>query len=177
MTLMLIFKSLTIAQAIGRYLGIIDSVSSDMKKLLHQSFNSALINLEYAKSASSKDNQLAYIKQAKDEFIRSLPIETDENLVSAYFGLAMCQYYLNDKVNAENTLRQISNISLSKSERNKAIALDTIIPDDIISPAIIPFPIRGLFKISARFYGIKGTHELARENSLEEYKQKVFKEL
>ena len=176
MNLILIFRALTIAQAIGKYFGIIDSVSSDVKKLLHQSFNSAIKNLEYAKSATSIQNQLDYIKQAKDEFIRALTTETDENLVSAYLGLAMCQYYLNDKINAENTLRQINNISLSKAERNKAIAIDTIIPDDIIFSPIIPFPTTPLSRITARFYGIKGTHELKRENSLKEYKQKILGE-
>ncbi len=168
----LIFRALTIAQAIGKYFGIIDSVSSDVKKLLHQSFNSAIKNLEYAKSATSIQNQLDYIKQAKDEFIRALTTETDENLVSTYLGLAMCQYYLDDKINAENTLRQINNISLSRSERNRAIALDAIIPDDIIfSPIITP-----ISRITERFYGIKGTHELKRENSLKEYKQKILGE-
>ena len=47
-----IFKAASIAESIAAYLGVVDSVSADIKKLLHQPFKSALINLKYAKDAS-----------------------------------------------------------------------------------------------------------------------------
>ena len=78
-----IFKAASITESIAAYMGVIDSVSSNMKKLLQQSFKSALMNLEYAKNASNSTIRDNYIKQATNEFIRAIAVEENENLVSA----------------------------------------------------------------------------------------------
>ena len=44
----MIFKSAAVLQSIATYLGIIESVSEDVKKLLHQSFVSATELLRFA---------------------------------------------------------------------------------------------------------------------------------
>lgn len=119
-----IFKAASMAESIAAYLGVVDSVSADIKKLLHQPFKSALINLKYAKDASNSTTCENYIKQAINEFIRAITVEENENLVSAYLGLSMCQYTLGDFINAKTTLKKISSVNLSKTERAKVIAYD-----------------------------------------------------
>lgn len=101
-----IFKAASIAESIAAYLGVVDSVSANIKKLLHQSFKSALINLKDAKDASNSNTCESYFKQAINEFIRAIAVEENENLVSAYLGLSICQYTLVDLINAKTTLKK-----------------------------------------------------------------------
>ena len=51
MDVTIIFKATSILKSIAAYLGIIDSLSADVKKLLHQPLKSAIQNLEYAKNS------------------------------------------------------------------------------------------------------------------------------
>ena len=171
-----IFKAASIAESIAAYLGVIDSVSSDMKKLLHQSFKSALMNLEYAKNAFNSSICERYIKQATNEFIRAIAVEEDENLVSAYLGLSMCQYMLGDSTNAKATLQEIQLVKLSKKERAKAIAYDVsgvAVVDHISSHLPHAILCRGLI----RTFGSKGFSELERERVLNSYKENSIKGL
>lgn len=117
-----IFKAITVGQAIAAYFDFIETTSSDVKKLLHQSLGSAIHNLECAQNTSDI-LQSDYIKQAQDEFIRAIKVEQNESLISAYVGLAMCQYYRGDISNAAESLRQAKQVSLSKSEIVKKIAI------------------------------------------------------
>lgn len=161
----MIFKTAAAAIAITRYLGIIDSVDPSIRKLLHQAFNSARMNLEYARDAKPGKLQNDYIKQAKTEFINAMAVEQDENLVSAHIGLAMCQHLLNDTFNAIKTIQKISEIQLSDAEVNKAIAKDALL---VFNP-IIGFCI---LKIKGEL--IKGNHLYLRSQALIEYKNKAL---
>lgn len=106
---------------IAEYFGLIQGVDTKVTKLLHQSFNSAKSNLEYALSASGQ-NQIDYIKQAKNEFNQATQVEENENKILALVGLSMCQFLLGDKENATVTYNKIESVNLSNSERNKCIA-------------------------------------------------------
>lgn len=130
METVLIFKSLTIVQSIAAYLGLIDSASADVKKLLHQSFLSAIRNLNYARNTTNPANLQDYIREAKNKFIESIAVEKDENLISSYIGLAMCQYALGDIQNAQSTLQEIGRVELSLSAKTRAAAFGGM----IISP-------------------------------------------
>lgn len=123
MEAVVIFQAATISKSIASYLGFIDSVSSDVKKLLHQSFESGIKNLEYAQSASEA-NQKLYIQKALGDFISASSVEKDENLISSYLGIAMCQYLLGDITNARISLHKISSVTLSKLATTKAAAVD-----------------------------------------------------
>ena len=171
MDLTIIFKATSILKSIAAYLGIIDNIPADVKKLLHQSFLSAIQNLDFAKNSNS-ENQSDYLKTAKREFINAISVEENENLVSSYLGLAMCQFLLGDKDNAHNTLSKISSVQLSTSERNKAIALDISGINDIVLGRVAPLPMiwRGVKRVS----GTKGSYEISRESSLEEYKKSAL---
>lgn len=174
MEAVVIFKAVSISKSIASYLGFIDSVSSDVKKLLHQSFESGKRNLEYAQTASEA-NQKLYIQKALGDFISAQSVENDENRISSYLGTALCQYLLGDIANARKSLEQISTVILSKSEITKAAALDLafgkkdgIIASDVIGPWGIMQ--RGI----KRAFGKRGNREKSRILSFEEYKRKAL---
>lgn len=115
-----IFATANVTKSIAAYLGLIDNISSDVKKLLHQAFKSAVLNLDYAKTSSGK-MQLDYIQTAREKFTDAISVEENENLILSYVGLGMCQYHLGDIYNAKLTLKQINNIELTSTERIKCI--------------------------------------------------------
>lgn len=173
-----IFKAFTISKSIASYLGLIDSVSSDVKKLLHQSFESGKRNLEYAQVASVEIQKL-YVQKALSDFINAQSVEKDENLISSYLGTAMCQYILGDIANARISLNKISTVSLSTSEKTKAIAADiTFGKEGVIldhKPDLLGlggFLLRGVM----RSFGQKGYREMFRLAAFEEYKSKALQE-
>lgn len=173
-----IFKAASIAESIAAYLGVVDSVSADIKKLLHQSLKRALINLKYAKDASNSNTCESYIKQAINEFIRAIAVEENENLVSAYLGLSMCQYTLGDLINAKTTLKKISSVNLSKTERAKVIAYDVSGYSEVFDYNIPnPLPQAAVWRGIKRSFGHKGASELRRENALNSYKENAIKGL
>lgn len=119
MTPSLIFGSINLTKAIAAYFGLINSVDSNVQKLLHQAFKSAIQNLEYAESAIEQ-NKMEYIRIARERFIDAIAVEENENLISAYVGLAMCQFYLGDIYNAKTTLTKVHDVRLSRSAKNLA---------------------------------------------------------
>lgn len=172
----IIFRAGSIAKTIVAYLGLIDSVASDTKKLLHASFNSGIQNLEYART-SSDENQRQYIRTALNDFIASFSLEKDENLISAYVGASMCQHFLGDQENAKRTLNKIKNVGLSSQAISKCVAKDLVAPRVVVlpgetnpysNPAILgDFMINGV----SRLFGRRGPAEVKRINDFEHYKQ------
>lgn len=135
MTPAAIFGSINLAQSIAGYMGLIESVGGDVKKLLHQSFKSALQNLEYAQTATGQ-NQLDYIRTARERFIDAISVEQNERLISAIVGLAMCQHLLGDDKNVQMTLDRINSVELTLSEKTKSFGLDLLLN---AIPAVGPF--------------------------------------
>lgn len=174
MDVTIIFKATSILKSIAAYLGIIDNLSADVKKLLHQPLKSAIQNLEYAKNSSS-ENQLDYLRTARSKFIDAISVEENENLVSSYLGLAMCQFLLGDKDNAHVTLLKIRTVQLTTAERSKAIASDISGMGGVLdhNPSA-PLPQFMIWRGVKRIFGTKGTNESIRETSLEEYKQSAL---
>lgn len=121
---------------IAEYLGLIEGVNSNLTKLIHQSLRSAISNLEYAKYAEGQ-NQREYILQAKNEFIRAVAVEENEAKVLALVGLSMCQNFLGEINNAKSTMNKISSVELSRSEKAKYYALDTV--RFLSAPMVLPF--------------------------------------
>lgn len=68
MDTMIIFKVATVVQSIANYIGLIDSVSSDVKKPLHQSFRSAVELMNFARN-SNGEHQKEYLRQALVKFV------------------------------------------------------------------------------------------------------------
>ena len=85
----LIFGSINLTKAMVAYfgliIGLINSVDSNVHKLLHQAFKSAIQNLEYAESALEQ-NRMEYVRTARERFIDAIAVEENENLISAYVG-------------------------------------------------------------------------------------------
>lgn len=124
MDALLIFRAANVAKSVAAYFGFIESVSSDVKKLLHQSFKSGVENLRYAENAIG-ENQKHYLRKAQDDFISSFSLERDENLISAHIGAAMCQYLLEDI--AKQTINKIQEIKLSSQEIAVAVTKDILL--------------------------------------------------
>ena len=103
------------ASKIAEYFGLIEGVNTKVTKLLHQAFNSAKANLEYARNATGQ-NQIDYIKQARVEFNQAVAVEENENKILALVGLAMCQYLLGETSNANVTFDRINEVNLTKAE-------------------------------------------------------------
>lgn len=110
-----------VASKIAEYYGLIEGVDTKVTKLLHQAFNSAKANLEYARNATGQ-NQIDYIKQARVEFNQAVAVEENENKILALVGLAMCQYLLGETSNANVTFDKISSVSLTRAEKNRYLA-------------------------------------------------------
>ena len=168
----IIFAFANAGKSIAEYLGLIESINPDIKALLHQSFNSAKMNLEYAKDATS-ENQRDYILQAKNDFIKAITVEKSTDLVTSYLGLAMCQYLLGDITNTRNSLGKIRAVKLSKGERNDAIKAD--IAADIVGPSHNPDPFSTLVGSIKHLFGQKGYCELSTEREFNEYKSECLK--
>ena len=90
-------------------------MNTKVTKLLHQAFNSAKANLEYARNTTGQ-NQIDYIKQARVEFNQAVAVEENENKILALVGLAMCQYLLGETSNANVTFDRINEVNLTKAE-------------------------------------------------------------
>jgi hypothetical protein len=103
------------ASKIAEYFGLIEGVNTKVTKLLHQAFNSAKANLEYARNATGQ-NQIDYIKRARVEFNQAVAVEENENKILALVGLAMCRYLLGETSNANVTFDRINEVNLTKAE-------------------------------------------------------------
>lgn len=112
------------ASKIAEYFGLIEGVNTKVTKLLHQAFNSAKANLEYARNATGQ-NQIDYIKQARVEFNQAVAVEENENKILALVGLAMCQYLLGETDNANTTFNRIKNVNLTRAEKVKYFVMDS----------------------------------------------------
>lgn len=125
MTPAVIFGSINITKSIAEYLGLIESTNSLLNKLVHQAFKAAQANLEHAYN-SSGTIQMDYLRQARNEFNQAVGIEDNEAKIYALLGLAMCQHFLGDEINAKNTMRKIHSVELSRSEKFKYGAMDYV---------------------------------------------------
>ncbi len=112
----IIMDGATIVKTIAAYLGLIDSVSSDLKKLIHQSFRSAIELLNFASNVSGKQ-QKEYLRQALLKFVEATVVEENENLVSSYLGLAMCLHLLGDDMNAKLSMEKLEKVELTFKEQ------------------------------------------------------------
>lgn len=110
---------------IAEFFGLVEGVSTQITKLVHQAFNSAKSNLENARYATGQ-NQLDYIKRAKDCFIDAAVVEENENKILALVGLSMCQYMLGDTINAKRNFNSISDVKLTRAEKAKYAAMDVL---------------------------------------------------
>ncbi len=163
MTIGAVIASMNVAKSIAAYFGLLDTVSSNVSSLVHQSFKSARMNLELARTSNNKWQSEEYVKEARNKFVEAIAVEQDENLVSAYAGLAMCQYLLGDKANARNTIAKIGEVKLSNPQIMKAGA-------------------KGFFKMYFPFGligNILGVYQGAneRKQNFVKYKNKVYLEM
>ena len=126
------------ASKIAEYFGLIEGVNTKVTKLLHQAFNSAKANLEYARNATGQ-NQIDYIKQARVEFNQAVAVEENENKILALTGLAMCQYLLGETFNANVTFDKIKDVVLTRAEVAKYSALNVASIITLGARLLLPF--------------------------------------
>jgi len=162
-----------IASKIAEYFGLIESVSTNVRRLLHQAFNSAKDNLEYAR-ISKGNNQIDYVKRAKDCFVDAIAVEENENKILALVGLSMCQYFLHDIDGAQRSMYRIREVNLSSAEINKFMAMDAVIAGTTRLFPVNYFVFKVVSKMMAKhdFDDISLLHK--RESELEDMKKKAI---
>lgn len=159
---------------IAEYFGLIESVSSDVKKLLHKDFQSAITSLQYAMNAADNEHKRVNLLDARKSFLEATSVEENENLVSALAGLAMCQQLLGDYRNAEITLSKINAVELTTAKKVQAVGKE--FAKEALKNMFIPG--RQLFKMAKTIMGqepeeIKALK--ARQEQFQLYKQNVLK--
>lgn len=123
---------------------------------------SAVQNLNYATTASGT-NQMEYIRRAKDLFIDAISVEENENLISSYVGLAMCQHLLGDFQNSSMTIERIKDVKLTLSEKSKAVSK--------IALKISTWQLYSLYKLYKGEYPLDLDDYTKRTQKFEEHKQ------
>lgn len=107
------------AKYIAEYLGLIESVSSDVSKLRHEPLQSAIAWFNNAKNCTDEELMGNYIHDARREFMKAISLEDNENKISAILGLCLCQHILGDETNATNNLQKIDEVVLTNTEKIK----------------------------------------------------------
>jgi len=104
-------------KAIGNYLGILDSLEIQIKKLISSELNSAIIALKQAQN--SETESISLLREARSKFNKAIYLEQEERLVASYLGLALCHYQLEDITNAANTLKEFAEIEITINWQKK----------------------------------------------------------
>lgn len=114
-----IITTLNFSKTLLTFFGLINGVSQNVQKLVHQPFKTGKKWLEHAQNASSKDLRNQYLHDAQVEFGKAIELEENENKILSILGLAICQFYLGDINNANSTIREIQNVRLTTKEKIK----------------------------------------------------------
>jgi hypothetical protein len=89
-------------------LGLVESLDSKVKKLLHSELNSAIRFYDQASKAQKQEQSIQLINDARVCFTKALDLEEEERLATTYIGLAVCQAQLEDWRNAQATLEEFA---------------------------------------------------------------------
>jgi hypothetical protein len=104
----LVAKLPIIIDSINAYLGLVESLDSKVKKLLHSELNSAIRFYDQASKAQKQEQSIQLINDARVCFTKALDLEEEERLATTYIGLAVCQAQLEDWRNAQATLEEFA---------------------------------------------------------------------
>lgn len=111
---------------------------------------------------SKGKDQEEYIRQVMVEFIKATAVEDNENLISSYLGLSLCQFLLGDYTNAQISFDKISKIELRRSEKVKStVAFYAVI--------CVGSCVGGQLDTTAKM-----AEKLLKREKIEEYKQKIM---
>ena len=137
-----IITTLNFSKTLLTFFGLINGVSQNVQKLVHQPFKTGKKWLEYAQNASSKDLRNQYLHDAQVEFGKAIELEENENKILSILGLAICQFYLGDINNANSTIKEIPNVRLTTKEKVKGFFYTRIF--DMIPTGMLCDPCPGL---------------------------------
>lgn len=116
---------INIGSKIAEYFHIFEGVLTKTTKLQHQAFKSAIENLRYAYNCSAQ-NQIDYVKRAKDRFIDAIVVEDPKEQILALGGLSFCQYLLGESNNADYSLQRISEVEMNISQAATGLIAEAI---------------------------------------------------
>lgn len=92
---------------IAEYLQLVESAKAKLNRLSDMHLNAANYSLKSALRTQNTREYNEYLLRAKDKFIDAIAVENKfANKFSAHFGLAFCNYLLNDQENMEFNLKQ-----------------------------------------------------------------------
>lgn len=108
------------ANGIACFLGLAESIDKKAQKLCSAPYNSAMRFLQCASSSETQQEHL--VREAQSSFTDALGLESGSRLAMAYIGLAMCQSFLGDNINATSTLRELSAHNFGSQQRYTTFA-------------------------------------------------------
>jgi hypothetical protein len=114
---------------ISKALGLIESIESKLDCLMQVEFNAAWKTLIQACNSSALPQQRdILINDARNGFTKATCSQKGEKLFSAYLGLAICHYLLDDMNNVKTALLEATKISIYKDifleERDSAFGFN-----------------------------------------------------
>jgi hypothetical protein len=157
MDLTVIFSAGKAAFCIGEYLGFLESIGSKLDKIAMVDFNTAIRTLKEAID-TNQVQRCELLKEAAQNFRRSISLEKDERLYQSFLGLAMCQYHLGDIKNAKKTLQELIEYNIPITKGDQAL---------MIGSAINP--------IFAAGFALKSQNRANKQKTLEVYKVEARK--
>ncbi|MEY3066882.1 MAG: hypothetical protein RLZZ532_3674 [Cyanobacteriota bacterium] len=93
-------------------IGLLESIDSKLNKLIQCELNSGFDALNMAARASCKESQNKFLWDALEHFRKSRPkaksLEKNERLCIAHIGVVICLYYLGERQNTINKLREFA---------------------------------------------------------------------
>jgi len=103
-----ILGGVSLAKEIAGYLGLYETLSVKIDKLLRTDLHAGIKALE--QSAKTDIERKELLREARQAFNRATSLEKNERLMLGYLGLAMCHKNLEDERNFVSTLGEVKYI-------------------------------------------------------------------
>lgn len=106
MSLYHLFQTSNIAQSVGEYFGLIETLEVKINRLTKADLDAGIRSLNQARNSTTSE-QRELIRDARRNFNKAITFESKQRLASAYLGLAFCHYYFDERQNCKDSLEKI----------------------------------------------------------------------
>lgn len=100
-------------------IGLLESIDSKINKLIQCELNTGIEYLEKAANSNKKDSQKHFLRTAELCFTKAKSLEKNERLCIAHIGVVICLYYLGERQNTINKLREFAQTKFTFDEWEK----------------------------------------------------------
>lgn len=106
MSLYHLFQTSNVAQSVGEYFGLIETLEVKINRLTRAELDAGIRSLNQARNSTTSE-QRELIRDARRNFNKAITLESKQRLASAYLGLAFCHYYFDERQNCKDSLEKI----------------------------------------------------------------------